>query len=106
MRFFVDASLFFQTSISCPLCLTKTRSFCHLCNVIRATLCRFQILIHGIRLPINKQLRQKLNTSHTRYKRRPKHKISILAFIDLFAFENKHWFKISFSHTMLGIAPP
>ena len=56
--------------------------------------------IIGIRLPINSQLRQNLNTSHSRYKCRPRHKISILAFADLFAFENKHWFKISFSHTM------
>ena len=46
------------------------------------------------------QLRPNLNTSHTRNKRRPRHKISIFAFVVPFAFGNKQWFEISFSNTM------
>ena len=56
-------------------------------------------------LPINSQSRPNLNTSYTHNKRRPKLKISIFAFVALFAFKNKHWFEISFLHKMQGIAP-
>ena len=100
MRFFVDVSLFFQTVITYSFWLVKTRSFCDLCNVLRATLCHIKVSIIDVRLPINSQLRQNFNTSHTRNKRRLRHNFSIFVFVVLFAFENTHWFDISFSHTM------
>ena len=61
-----------------------------------------KITIIDIRSLFNSELRSNSNTSHTRNtcKRRPRHKIPIFVYVVPFAFENKHWFEISFSHTM------
>ena len=104
--FFVDVSLFSQTVITYSLCPARTQYYCHLCNVLIATLCHLKVSIIDIRLHINSQLRQNFNTSHTHNKRRPMHKFTIFSFVVFFfAFENKCWFEISFSHTMQGVAP-
>ena len=59
-----------------------------------ATLCYQNNSIIDIRLPFYEQLRPNLKTSHKCNERRPRHKMSIFAFVILFAFENKHWFCI------------
>ena len=56
--------------------------------------------IIDICLPITSQLHPNLNMSHTHNKCRPRHKNAIFAFAILFTFENKHWFEISFTHTV------
>ena len=85
---------FFKTVIKYSLCSARTQSrtqknlsFVQYTEGYIMSLKGFDI---DTCLPIKSQLRPYLNMSHTPNKLRPRHKISIFAFVVLFAFENKH----------------